>query len=610
MISCDTQRFPFESIKDNNIHYNLLLREIDYLKKYLKEQNISFPEEDKIFNSIQIYDILKKETRLNNNSLIVSSTIYFKYILFFITKIKYIIKKFNNVNNQTNISLLSPNIITEFFSNYQYNNATKGNRYNNLLRTLKIIFKNENVIFPNKIFIEKKHKKVTIINNRESLIILKNLFTTDNPDIILLWYLCFNLGLSVLESSNLIFGNYNNKRKKIIFFRNKKRIRRNIMDIICKIIEYKKYDSELNDFLIFGREIKNTNSVSNRFLFIKNKFFGWLYKIDFISGDTKETLLNLFLTQRDSVRMSNIERNIYLNAKLNFLNDFYFEHINGDNIIINNKEGIIDINEYSGNEDNNFEKTFLFLNRNINNDTLNICEYFDYSNNLINDNQNNSNKIKFFNIFNDEDLNFKNFSISKIFEDNNSEKIPEILSTKKIKFNDDNNIDKNLFLSKNFFKYISFIETINQSLLEDYETLKVLSRKGEYPSLKVQKIDQNDYAIFAKEDISSNKLLFEISGEVLNYDEFLYKSINLKNNYFCFFEMIKNRIKENSLVILISDYGNISFFLREGNPINENVEIKTFFIPSQYKIITLAFSKKKIFKNEILNCLNKFINLY
>lgn len=214
---------PLKPDNNDNIYFNLLLKEIDYLKNLSKQQQISLPEKDKIFNSIQIYDILKKQTRLNDNSLIISSIIYVKYILFFIKKIKYIIEKFCGTIIQTKFSLLSPKIIIDFFSNYRYSNTIKPNRYNNLLRTLKIDFKNEKVIFQNKISIEKNLKKMIIINNTEKMIILNCLFKTENLDLILLWYLCLNLGLSLSESSNLIFSNYYEKRKKIIFFRNKKK---------------------------------------------------------------------------------------------------------------------------------------------------------------------------------------------------------------------------------------------------------------------------------------------------------------------------------------------------------------------------------------------------
>ena len=94
----------------------------------------------------------------------------------------------------------------------------------------------------------------------------------------------------------------------------------------------------------------------------------------------------------------------------------------------------------------------------------------------------------------------------------------------------------------------------------------------------------------------------------MTYNQLTSKAANLFTN-FCYFEIIKSINHENSLFILISKFGNISFFLNKGNPINENVYIKTFYIPNDYKIISLVFSKRKIYNHEILNSSNKYINL-
>ena len=80
----------------------------------------------------------------------------------------------------------------------------------------------------------------------------------------------------------------------------------------------------------------------------------------------------------------------------------------------------------------------------------------------------------------------------------------------------------------------------------------------------------------------------------------------MKKENYCYFEIIKTTKTQNSLYMMISDYGNISYFLKKATPLSENVIIKTFYLPQNLKIFSLAFTKNKIIKNEILYCLNKF----
>ena len=104
--------------------------------------------------------------------------------------------------------------------------------------------------------------------------------------------------------------------------------------------------------------------------------------------------------------------------------------------------------------------------------------------------------------------------------------------------------------------------------------------------MKKIKIDE-EYILFASEDIPSNQLLFEISGEMLNYDELLKKNMGMKKENYCYFEIIKTTKTKNSLYMLISEYGNISYFLKKASPLSENVIIKAFYIPQNLKIIAL-----------------------
>lgn len=126
----------------------------------MKSKNIKIPDEDKLFNSIEIYGILRKNTKLSNNSINSSTHLFLKYILFYIEKIKGLVKKAIPLNNDfIIISILEPKIIIDFLNSQPYSGSTKGNRYNNLIRILKIIYNEEHVNMTQKLFIEKRAKK-------------------------------------------------------------------------------------------------------------------------------------------------------------------------------------------------------------------------------------------------------------------------------------------------------------------------------------------------------------------------------------------------------------------------------------------------------------------
>jgi hypothetical protein len=152
-----TNNENIESKIKNSNYFNKAKNEINNIKNIIESKMIEFSEYEILLDSINIYNKLKEETKLNKISIESSIKLYYKYILFFIEKLKQAIKRAQSINNKKiAISLLDKRIIFEFFNNYEYNNSTKGNRFNKLMRILKIVFKNENVIFPIKLFIEKK----------------------------------------------------------------------------------------------------------------------------------------------------------------------------------------------------------------------------------------------------------------------------------------------------------------------------------------------------------------------------------------------------------------------------------------------------------------------
>ena len=291
-----------------NHFYIKLSNELKELKSLLNNKIILLIESDIIFDSTNIYKTLYNKNILNTNSIEASSTLYYKYILFIVDKIQYQIKYWKNITNTIiDISLLDSKIIFDFYNNSKYKETTKANRYNNLIRILKIIFPNNTKIFPTKLFVEKKHTKFIIINSLERINILNVICNLKDINILLLWYLLFYLGLSVKESSNLILENILIK-KKLYLIRNEKIDLRNINDNICSIINKLIISNDLNQksHLLFFNI--GEGKIINRINFIKSKFDIWIKNINFLSQEKKDIIIKLFLTERESIRMTKSEK--------------------------------------------------------------------------------------------------------------------------------------------------------------------------------------------------------------------------------------------------------------------------------------------------------------
>lgn len=104
------------------------------------------------------------------------------------------------------------------------------------MRVLKLLFSQEKSIFPSKLFIEKKQKKIIIINKKERMDMLYEIFHLKDMNLILIWYFSFYLGLSLEEASNITTENILFFKNKLYFIRNEKIVFRNIIDKIIMII--------------------------------------------------------------------------------------------------------------------------------------------------------------------------------------------------------------------------------------------------------------------------------------------------------------------------------------------------------------------------------------
>jgi hypothetical protein len=114
--------------------------------------------------------------------------------------------------------------------------------------------------------------------------------------------------------------------------------------------------------------------------------------------------------------------------------------------------------------------------------------------------------------------------------------------------------------------------------MEKYKKLKLYSKEGYYNGLKLCKLNENDFTIQALQDIQKYILLFEIAGEIVIKDYLQKYQNEQKKNLFTFLDFCDEKALESNIIILLRDYGNLAFFLRNITGKNEeNVKLKYFY---------------------------------
>ena len=199
---------------------------------------------------------------------------------------------------------------------------------------------------------------------------------------------------------------------------------RNIIDKIGIIIDniIKINNLNKNEYFVY-LNIKE-NFVKDRNSFFKNKFFEWIKGIKLISQDSKDNLLNLFLTQRESIKMTGIEKNEFL----------YFNII--DKLISFNSDTDKYCNDYGISNYN-----LISLEESDNKEGFTFSKILNCSNEIFNDNNNYISVNIMHDNYNYNFINSNETFIHDIVIYNNLS-ISQILKTKGIEFNDYNNFEK------------------------------------------------------------------------------------------------------------------------------------------------------------------------
>ena len=101
---------PINIVK--NSFFIKVSKEINDLKALLSLKKIHIYDEEIIFNTLNVFEMIKNVTNLKLNSITPSVNLYFKYILFFIEKIKILVKKSELLKIKfIQISLFKPKMI-------------------------------------------------------------------------------------------------------------------------------------------------------------------------------------------------------------------------------------------------------------------------------------------------------------------------------------------------------------------------------------------------------------------------------------------------------------------------------------------------------------------
>ena len=110
-----------------------------------------------------------------------------------------------------------------------------------------------------------------------------------------------------------------------------------------------------------------------------------------------------------------------------------------------------------------------------------------------------------------------------------------------------------------------------------YNEMKNYSLDGVYPNLRLLELS-NDICIQA-----TNNKIFK----------------NFKNRFWCYYNFYNSSLCDNNK-IFINNIGNIGFFLQGSKNFDDNIEIKLYKLKETEKIVLLAYTKKKVYKNDIL----------
>jgi len=515
-------------------------------------------------------------------------------------------KELNDNKDIENDEFFKEENIVSFLKDYKnFEASTYNNRLGIFRRIIRIMTGNPLWNYINYSVQEKKTKTEKLLTPTQKTHLLNLIETTKSNDLLILFELVFDLGFSIYQVSRI--------RVKDIFFnqeiielnyKGKKKVRQinyEMSKILMEHINNKKLNSF--NFLVYNNFIE-TKKI-NRYKYLNSIISDLILRCQKIEDATKDNLISKMNYERKSSGL-NLTGISIINEFENCQKGKMNEKNDDKNVnlkIFKNDSGLYSNNSNISKNDFNFNNNELnsFYSLFENSLDFTIPKINDYSELFF------SNSLE----RNYEDINFK-IILKEINHDSTYYKdiLLETLKKMNIRFVD-HPIKQLSFLGLNqYTNKIYSPPELSENNMEKYKKLKLYSKEGYYNGLKLCKLNENDFAIQALQDIQKYTLLFEIAGEIVTKDYLQKYQNELKKKSFYFFDFCDEKALESNIIILLRDYGNLAFFLRNITGKNEeNVKLYNFINKENNSIIALCLSIKKIKKNEILFIKNKYSNL-
>ena len=588
-------------------------------------------------NKVNHEKVIKTNEKLINlDELMISnnwSNNYYKTIKSLYNKIITFLKnKDGSEINDTTIDgqnkikelMKNPINIEEFvFTTFNKKNTSFDNRASKVRRLIRWILNDYNWNFVNIQIHEKQNKTTRNIDKIDLNIIFQYLIKENNKTIYLIAIFCLILGLSLRIISKL-------KKKNILLntftlnvYENKNRIKRNLSGslghYLLSYLEDKKLEE--NEFLFFNDFFDK--NYSSREKYIKMIISNCISKINFSNDNKLFIILKLMTTNRKHLISCDY---VFESNKFFLMNADDINKLKNNNLLekIDMTKNIRSCtNKDKSFLHNKFTKDSFQFSININNDLSSKSDFKLFSDDeysftdikILKDNL-----ICYNNKFSQKSLQFSelsktesqmdsietnyNFNYFPFYLDDKTDYtsncIKVILKEFNLDFIDSLKSDNNNEYIPDLYKKKSLYNKLNGSNLYFYNEMKKNTINGFYCGLKLLK-KKGKYVITTSCEIDENNLLFEVGGELVNKDFINDKRIFFSNKKFCYFYLFDEKKNANSKIILLSNKGNIAFFITKGDSSKTNVKFIPFVKPNN-QICLLCISSKKIKKNKLIIC--------
>ena len=230
------------------------------LERHEKLINKNYLLSNYIVPKINLSNLLSKlkVIGLKNKSIKSIESIFQKYKSYFFENSKKSKSRFIIGNKYFPKSFYEKKSVEEYIATLKDNNLKTKIKKRNILNKMLSEIKTGNIKIRNKIKFPNDYEYCEIIKNEDMLNIVENIFYLNDINLILLYQMSFELGLSLSQIAKLKFRHIKNNFKNILFKDKGVQIYRVLSFYSYSLIKYHKQNNLLNqnDYLLFS-EISN-----------------------------------------------------------------------------------------------------------------------------------------------------------------------------------------------------------------------------------------------------------------------------------------------------------------------------------------------------------------